>query len=50
MRVCACDVLEVVINVVSCVGRGSPGVAEFDDYFSDLGDEGDVTVCGTRGE
>ena len=31
MRVCACDILEMVVNVGAEVGRGSPVVTELED-------------------
>lgn len=48
MRICACQVLEVIVNVSAEVSRGCPVVTVFEDKFPDLRDEGTMSVCRNR--
>lgn len=45
VRVLSCERLEVVEEEGACVGGGGPLVAVLENEFSDLGDEGYMSVC-----
>ena len=44
MRVCACQILEVIVDVRAEVSRGCPVVAELEDKLPDLRNKSSMTV------